>query len=130
MLPIEYCFGSIEQRLELLQGFLALRPNSFNKKRKAFEVHSEDLRFLIQIQGICESLGMKTQIFCFDSTFSHKLRFKTDFALTPWQELNVNSKNATRRMIVDVKTTKKMECVHIQTSQPFVVGQGFLPIWH
>jgi hypothetical protein len=130
ILPPEYSFGSIEQRIELLQGLLAIRPNCFNKKRKDFEVYSRDLRFLITIQGICESLGMKTQVFHSDTSITHKLRFKTNIPLVPWQEFEPNLKNATRRMITAVKSAQIMSCIHIDTAQPFVVGQGFLPIWH
>lgn len=130
VIPLEYCFGSIEQRIELLQGFLALRTKCFNKKRKEFEVHSRDVRFLITIQGICESLGMKTQVFFNEASITHKLRFKTNIPLVPWQEFDTNLKNAGRRMIVDVKSAQNVSCIHINTAQPFVVGQGFLPVWH
>ena len=129
-LPLQYCFGSIDQRIELLQGFLALRPNCFNKKRKEFQIFSRDIRFLITIQGICESLGIKSHVFHFDTSITHKLRFKTNIPLVPWQEFEPNLKNAKRRMISDVKQQEKFPCVHIQTAEPYVVGQGFLPIWH
>ena len=129
-LPLQYCFGSIDQRIELLQGFLALRPNCFNKKLKEFHIFSRDIRFLITIQGICESLGIKSQVFHYDTSITHKLRFKTNIALVPWQEFETNLKNAKRRMISDIKSTQKMSCIHINTQEPFVVGQGFLPIWH
>jgi hypothetical protein len=130
ILPPEYCFGAIEQRIELLQGFLALRPNAYNKKRKEFEVYSEDLRFLITLQGICESLGMKTYVFSKDYSITHKLTFKTNIALTKEQEIVTNLKNAGRRMITKIDAAPVTSCIHIKTTEPFVVGQGFLPIWH
>jgi hypothetical protein len=130
VLPPEYCFGAIEQRIELLQGFLALRPNAYNKKRKDFEVYSQDIRFLIMIQGICESLGMKTQVFHNEKSITHKLRFKTNIPLIKEQEIVPNLKNAGRRMITAVNSAQILSCIHINTAQPFVVGQGFLPIWH
>jgi len=130
ILPPEYCFGSIEQRIELLQGFLSLRPNAYNKKLKEFEVFSTDLRFLITIQGICESLGMKTQVFSRENSITHKLRFKTNILLTKEQEIKINLKNAGRRMITKIDTAPITSCIHIKTTEPFVVGQGFLPIWH
>ena len=130
VLPPEYCFGSIEQRIELLQGFLSLRPNAYHKTRKEFEVFSTDLRFLITIQGICESLGMKTQVFSRENSITHKLRFKTNILLTKEQEIKINLKNAGRRMITKIDTASITSCIHIKTAEPFVVGQGFLPIWH
>lgn len=130
VLPPEYCFGAIEQRIELLQGFLAIRPNAYNKKRKDFEVYSQDIRFLIMIQGICESLGMKTQVFHNEKSITHKLRFKTNIPLIKEQEIVPNLKNAGRRMITAVNSAQILSCIHINTAQPFVVGQGFLPIWH
>jgi hypothetical protein len=129
-LPPQYCFGSIDQRIELLQGFLALRPNCFNKKTKDFQIFSRDIRFLITIQGICESLGIKSQVFHYDTSITHKLRFKTNIPLIPWQEFETNLKNAKRRMISEITSNPKMSCIHINTPEPFVVGQGFLPIWH
>jgi hypothetical protein len=75
-------------------------------------------------------LGIKSQVFHLTTSITHKLRFKTNIPLVPWQEFEPNLKNAKRRMISDVTEQKKVACVHIQTAEPFVVGQGFLPIWH
>jgi hypothetical protein len=129
-LPVDYYFGSISQRIDLLRGLLVTNPRAYNKKTEEFLIHSRDLRHLIKLQGICESLGMKTQVFENKTSYTHKLRFKTNIQLLPWQKIEFNLKNAGRRSITSVTPTPSLESIHITTEKPFVVGQGFLPIWH
>lgn len=129
-LPTDYYFGSVEQRIDLLRGLLVTNPGAYNKKTEEFLIHSRDLRHLIKLQGVCESLGMKTQVFENKTSFTHKLRFKTNIPLLPWQKIEPNLKNAGRRSITAVETAPVKEAIHITTEKPYVVGQGFLPIWH
>jgi hypothetical protein len=129
-LPVDYYFGSIDQRIDLLRGLLVTNPGAYNKKTEEFLIHSRDLRHLIKLQGVCESLGMKTQVFENKTSYTHKLRFKTNIQLLPWQKIEFNLKNAGRRSIIGVEKTPALESIHITTEKPFVVGQGFLPIWH
>jgi hypothetical protein len=129
-LPVDYYFGSIEQRIDILRGLLVTNPGAYNKKTDEFLIHSRDLRHLIKLQGICESLGMKTQVFENKVSFTHRLRFKTNIVLLPWQKVEPNLKNAGRRSITGVEPIASLASIHITTEKPFVVGQGFLPIWH
>jgi len=129
-LPIEYCFGSVEQRIDLLRGLIATKPGSYNKKLDKFLIFSRNLKFLTTLQSICESLGMKTQVFDNKSSLTHQLVFTTGILLHPEQKNTKSLKTSERRLIKDVQKIKPTPSIHIVTDEPFVVGQGFLPIWH
>ena len=129
-LPIEYTFGSIEQRIEFLKGIVAMKPGSYNSRLDRFLMYSRSIRFLITLQGICESLGMKTFVFENKTSHTHQLTFKTDIPLHLEQETKLGIKGQKRRMITKVEKIEPRPAVHIETDAPFVVGQGFLPIWH
>jgi hypothetical protein len=130
LLPDEYYFGSIDQRIELLRGLIALRPTSYDKKKDRFFIFSMDIRFLICIQGVCESLGMKTTVFHNATSISHQLTFRTNIQLHPEQEASLSLRNSVRRTIRKINEIEPVPCVHIETKEAFVIGQGFLPIWH
>lgn len=129
-LPIEYTFGSVEQRIDLLRGLIATKPGCYNEKLDKFLIFSRNLNFLITIQGICESLGMKTQVFDNKSSFSHQLSIKSQLFLHPHQKSRKISKHADRRIVKNIEKIDPQPSIHIVTDEPFVVGQGFLPIWH
>lgn len=129
-LPIEYTFGSVEQRIDLLRGLIATKPGCYNEKLDKFLIFSRNLNFLIMIQGICESLGMKTQVFDNKSSFSHQLSIKSQLFLHPHQKSRKISKHADRRIVKNIEKIDPQPSIHIVTDEPFVVGQGFLPIWH
>ena len=129
-LPIEYTFGSVEQRIDLLRGVIATKPGSYNEKLDKFLIFSRNLNFLIVLQGICESLGMKTQVFENKSSFTHQLAFKSQLFLNPLQKSRKISKHFDRRIIKTIEKIDPKPSIHIVTDEPFVVGQGFLPIWH
>jgi len=129
-LPVEYTFGSVDQRIEFLRGLVALKPGCYNPELDRFLIFSRSLRFLITLQGICESLGMKTQVFDNRTSLTHQLTFKTDILLHLQQPDKQRTKGNKRRMITKVESIEPKPAVHIETDVPFVVGQGFLPIWH
>jgi hypothetical protein len=129
-LPVEYTFGSVDQRIEFLRGLVAMKPGCYNPQLDRFLIFSRSLRFLITLQGICESLGMKTQVFDNRTSLTHQLTFKTDIPLHLQQPDKQCTKGNKRRMITKVESIEPKPAVHIETDVPFVVGQGFLPIWH
>jgi hypothetical protein len=129
-IPIEYTFGSIDQRIEFLRGIVAMKPGCYNPQLDRFLIFSRNIRFLTVLQGICESLGMKTQVFNNSSSLTHQLTFATSILLHIHQKPVKRTKGDKRRMITQVEKTTPRPVVHIETDVPFVVGQGFLPIWH
>jgi len=129
-LPIEYTFGSIDQRIEFLRGLVATKPGCYNPQLDRFLIFSRNIKFLITLQSICESLGMKTQVFHNRTSLTHQLTFATDIPLHLHQNPIKRTKGDRRRMITKVEKIESAPVVHIVTDAPFVVGQGFLPIWH
>jgi len=95
-----------------------------------FLIFSRNIKFLITLQSICESLGMKTQVFHNRTSLTHQLTFATDIPLHLHQNPIKRTKGDRRRMITKVEKIESAPVVHIVTDAPFVVGQGFLPIWH
>ena len=130
VLPIEYTFGSVDQRIDLLRGMLSVRPNCYDVKMHRFRVQSEDLKFLTTIQSVCESLGIKTILFSRPTCFSHVLMFKTNIKLVPNQIYQERMMNAGRRLVSKIENILPVECIHIETPEPLAIGQGFLPVWH
>ena len=128
-LPIEYTFGTPEQRIELLRGIVAFKPGCYNPSLDRFFLFSRDVRFLIMLQSVCESLGMKSYVFQNATSLTHQLTFKTDIPLHLHQKTK-SIRGSKRRMIHSVDPITPIPTVHIETDAPFVVGQGFLPIWH
>ena len=129
-LPIEYTFGSVDQRIDLLRGLLSIKPGCYKEKYHRFELRSTDINFLITLQGVCESLGIKTFVHSKEKCLSHLLIFKTNIKLVQNQKYQERMVNAGRRLVSKIEEAPPIECVHIETAEPFVVGQGFLPIWH
>ena len=130
VLPIEYTFGSVDQRIDLLRGLLALRPNCYDTVTHRFRVQSDDLKTLTVLQGICESLGIKTQLYSREKCFSHVLCFKTNIKLTPNQVFQQRMVAPVRRLVSKIEVTEPRECIHIETEEPIAIGAGFVPVWH
>ena len=128
-LPIAYTFGSIDQRIEFLRGLVAMKPECYNITMDRFQIYSRNIQFLITLQSICESLGMKTQAFHNTQSLTHSFTFRTDIQLHPKQQER-RKRNSKRRSINKVEKIEPKSAVHIVTDVPFVVSQGFLPIWH
>jgi hypothetical protein len=130
ILPVAYFFGSVEQRIELLKGLVATKPMCYKENTDQFHIYSKDVKFLTGIQSICESLGIKTFVYHKEKCFTSELRFKTNINLHPKQPADSGTKNCIRRHIDKIELINSVPCIHIETKQPFVVGQGFLSVWH
>ena len=127
--PYKYLYGKPEQRLEFLQGFFITRPKTYIVKKDRFRIRSKTNRYIIEmIQVLCESLGIKTTL-SNDNTY-WELTFKTKLPILPFQK-HVGRKSGERyRQIVGVEECEPRQCVHIETTKPIAVGNGFIPIWH
>jgi hypothetical protein len=129
-LPVEYTFGSVSQRIDFLRGIVAMKPGCYDALHDRFHLYSRSMKFLTVLQGVCESLGMKTQLFENKRRVpTHRLTFRTNIKLHLKQETKSHIKGSLRRMIMKVEKIQSVPAVHIETDVPFVVGAGFLPIW-
>ena len=129
-LPLDYQFGSVEQRIELLRGLVATKPGSYNPKKDMFTISSRDIKFLMQIQGVLESLGIKTVLYDHRKKIAKDLFFQTDIMLLPWQKPLSTFRKPKHRIITSIEKIDPVECIHIETDTPFVAGSEFTPIWH
>lgn len=129
-MPIEYAFGSVEQRIELLRGLVALKPKCYDVFRDEFRIRSRDIRFLIPIQGILESLGIRTTIFEYENRILKELVFNTDIELVPNQQTKGSTQRRIMRNINKITEIQPVECIHIETTEPFAAGAEFFPLWH
>lgn len=119
-LPFYYLDGSVAQRKELLEGLI---DSGFIKKSKNSTLHTAknaNYKLLRKIQGLVESLGVKTAIHTPYNTPSYTLKFRIseDFA-------QLIGKN--RRYVTKIQKIAPKNCIMIQTNTQYLVGEGFIP---
>ena len=129
-LPIDYTFGSVEQRIEFLRGLFARLPYVYKKKRDVFEFLGRNEKFLNLIQGVCESLGIRAMLSSVPNTKSFNLTFKTSIQLVPHQEKKGSHVSYQHRLIQEVNKIPPKKCIHFETDKPIAVGQSYLSVWH
>jgi len=126
-IPDEYLLGSVEQRLELLRGLVYHRPNSFREKDSVYQYFSRDYAFLKRIQGVVESLGIRTAMTEKLSGARYRLFFRTDLPLGPTNSNTWGIVRFKRRFIRKITEIEPSERVYIEANGPFLVGEGFIP---
>lgn len=125
-IPDEYMFSSFEQRLALLRGIFADRPNCYKARGRLFQYGSRDLRQVRQVQNLLESMGIHTRIRC--GTIN-SLFFRTFLRISEQQEAKLKSPSIEFRRIVEIFPVEPRECAYIKTNAPsntLVMGEGFL----
>ena len=127
-IPMDYYFGSIEQRLELLRGMICRKPRCYNEKTGKFNIKCPDAKALARLQGLCESLGIKT--LATEKTSGEKyLVFHTNHQIHHNQVIKKTSRKRKYRYIKEIVEIKPKPCVHIETEKPFAVGQVYTTTW-
>lgn len=126
-IPDEYLLGSAEQRLELLRGLVYNRPNCFRQKDNVYQYFSADFAFLKRVQGVVESLGIRTIMLDRPSGVRYRLNFKTDLPLGPEITKPKGIVRFKRRFIRKITEIEPSERVYIEANGPFLVGEGFIP---
>jgi hypothetical protein len=119
-LPFYYLDSSVEQRMELLKGLI---DGGLVKKYKNSTLHvaqDANYKLLRKIQGLVESLGIKTAIHTPYNTPSYTLKFRIDgdFPI-------IYGKN--RRFCIKVQEIAPKNCIMIQTNTQYLIGEGFIP---
>ena len=128
-IPNNYLLGSIEQRTELLQGILCGKHRQYNKKDDFFRITNKNFRVITQIQGLVESLGIKTRIESFKNRDYYTLHFKSRIKLLDIQESPRVRVHVARRYIKEIRKIPSQMCVHIETNgddNSILVGEGFI----
>ena len=127
-IPFYYLDSNVEQRLELLQGLI---DGGLIKKYKKSSLHvasDANYHLLRKVQGLVESLGIKTTLNTPYKTKSYALKFRInqDFAQLNGNFPTIYGKN--RRFVTKITKIPPQPCVHVDTGTQFLVGEGFIPV--
>lgn len=120
-LPFYYLDGSVSQRIELLEGFI---DSGFIKKHKTTTLYiakNANYKLMRKIQGLVESLGVKTELHLpkIGHKYTLKFRIKSDLSVL----FGTN-----RRFVTKITKIPAQPCVHIETDTQFLIGEGFIPV--
>jgi hypothetical protein len=120
-IPFYYLDSDVDQRIELLQGLV---DGGLIKKSKSSSVYTAtdaNYRFLRKLQGLVESLGIKTTLSTPHKNKSYKLKFRLigNFPIN----YGIN-----RRFVIKINKISPQPCVHIDTGTQFLVNEGFIPV--
>ena len=129
-IPNNYLLASEEQRIELLQGILAAKSRQYSREKNIFRVSNKNLRLLVQVQSIIESLGSKTTLEHNQRCTNYILFFKSKLDLVPNQDLSKTKIQLGRRYPKLIEPLNPQSCVYIETEGKFnhiLVGEGFIP---
>lgn len=127
-IPANYLMGSVEQRLELLRGIIHGKPWQYSPARDSFAITSMNYQFILQIQALVESLGMKTTI---QKDKRYKIWFKSRLKLVENQRSPKLRIHIDRRYIQSIDKLPPQMCVYVETTAPnnsILVGEGFIPV--
>lgn len=120
-LPFYYLDGSVDQRIELLEGLIDGGLIKKYKSSNLYVVKDANYHMLRKLQGLIESLGAKTTLHTPYDTPSYTLKFRIDgdFSI-------IYGKN--RRFVTKITKIAPQPCVHVDTGTQFLVGEGFIPV--
>jgi hypothetical protein len=120
-IPFYYLDSSSSQRMELLEGLI---DGGFIKKYKdsnLYVAQNANYKLMRKIQGLVESLGIKTTLHTPNTTPSYALKFRMNPELPV-----VYGKN--RRFCIKVQQIAPQNCIMIQTDTQYLVGEGYIPV--
>ena len=120
-LPLSYAEASIEQRIELLEGFCDSGKVRFNTARNKWESRSPDYSFIRRLQGLVESLGMKTTLHSPWRDLYYTLSFHKNYdKTTPYGKI--------RRFIDKIDEIEPKKCIFIDTGTQILAGEGYIAV--
>jgi hypothetical protein len=120
-IPISYLESSVEQRIELLEGFCDAGKVRYNKARNKWECRTPDYALIRRIQGLVESLGMKTTLHSPFRDLYYTLSFNKNYdKTTPYGKM--------RRFIDKIEQKEGQKCVFIDTGTQFLAAEGFISV--
>ena len=128
-IPNNYLLASVEQRIDLLSGVIMAKPGQYNEKKDTFQVTSQHLPTVIQIQYLVESLGSKTSVYNRPQFGNYTLTFKSKHHLVPYQRSKPVKVHHDRRSITSITKIPGQSCIHIETTgddNTILVGEGFI----
>jgi hypothetical protein len=128
-IPNNYLLASEEQRLELLQGIFCAKSRSYSQATDTFRFSDQHYPTVLQIQGLVESLGIRTKVVHAQNAKSYTLIFRTRHRLVDNQVSPPPKVHHGRRYIKEITKISGQQCVYIETTAPdntILVGEGFI----
>ena len=120
-LPFYYLDGSVAQRMDLLEGLIDGGFITREKNSSGYSARNGNYHLLRKIQGLVESLGIKTMLHTPSNSHSYTLKFRVKDNFEVLYGTN-------RRFVVKITEIPAQPCVHVDTGGQFLVGEGFIPV--
>lgn len=128
IMPHDYMFGSIDQRIELLQGIMVNYTDSYKTSQDLFFIETKNHKFARVIQGVLESLGVR--VLYSECGSDTQLKFRTELPLLPWQKKTKPHTSYRYRLIAEIHEIESKPCIHIETEKPMLVTASYISSWH
>lgn len=128
-IPDNYLLGSVDQRIDLLSGILYAKRGWYNLKNDRFNITLKSYQLIRQIQGLVESLGIKTTMYYREDNNEYIFSFRSRLQLMDHQVSPKIKVHQARRYIANIKQIEPQLCVHIETEgadKSFLAGEGFI----
>ena len=110
-LPFAYCQSSIEQRQQLLEGFIDAQATNQNVDRKQLSFHTPNWYNARRFQALVESLGYRTSL-------NQAAKYEVNFRIRSQQH----------HLLCQIEKIPPELCVFVQTPRRMMVGEGFIPV--
>ena len=127
-IPQDYFAGTPEQRIDVLRGFVLARGTCYSPCKDRFFINCKWKTIPRQIQILCESLGIRTELRINEKAVSPwSIVFKTRIPLLPDQTFKPGVIAYERRYIKSVEEIEPRLCAHIETdADSFAIGEGYI----
>lgn len=127
-IPIEYFFGSVEQRLELLRGIMLTRATPYDVSTDVFTYKTRRRGFAVLLRGLLESLGITNSMKFNKVSLTYEVRFRTSFDLLVERNKKRGVSRFGRRFVRKIEEIESRHCVHIEADGTFLAGEGYVAI--
>ena len=128
-IPMNYLLASEHERVELLSGIINGKPRQYNKKTDWFRVTTGDFPTIQQIQGLAESLGLRTKVTHDETLGNYWIKFKSKHKLVHNQVSKPVKVHYARRYIKEITKIQPQMVIHIETTgkdNSILVGEGYI----
>lgn len=128
-IPANYLLASPEERIELLSGLICAKPRQYDPKTDWFRLTTQDFPTIQQIQGLAESLGLRTKVYQHPILENYTIRFKSKHRLVPNQVSKPVKVHYARRYIKEIVKIQPQMVIHIETTgkdNTILVGEGYI----
>jgi hypothetical protein len=128
-IPTNYLLASEEERIELLSGLINAKPRQYDRRTNWFRITTGDFPTIQQIQGLAESLGLRTKVFYNEALRNYTIQFKSRHKLVHNQTSKPVKVHHARRYIKEITKIQPQMVIHIETTgkdNTILVGEGYI----